>query len=116
MQAVQAAKSPAFNTPYPSIAGKQKIGILSIDGGGVRGIIPLEVLTVLEQKANAACVDLFQVMGGASIGSFIISGLAYPGNKYPASVMLGDFIKQVPNVFTSSGVLKKPRLLEGIQI
>lgn len=50
--------------------------ILSIDGGGIRGILPLALLTEIETK-RGQCADLFDMMAGTSIGGIIATGLAH---------------------------------------
>lgn len=57
--------------------------ILSIDGGGMRGLIPLRVLEALEGRLAQAGVDLpmhrlFDLMCGSSTGGLIAAGLAAP--------------------------------------
>ncbi len=56
--------------------------ILSIDGGGIRGIIPLCVLAKLEAELkarhgeSAALRDVFDLVAGTSTGSIIAAGVA----------------------------------------
>lgn len=50
---------------------------LSIDGGGVRGVIPAVILTEIEKKTNRSICDLFQSgLTGTSTGGLIALGLA----------------------------------------
>lgn len=56
------------------------IKILSIDGGGIRGIIPATILAALEEKTGKRCKDMFDVISGASTGAIIACGLAKPGD------------------------------------
>ncbi|EXJ72783.1 uncharacterized protein A1O5_03930 [Cladophialophora psammophila CBS 110553] len=51
--------------------------ILSIDGGGLRGIVPLETLSLLQQLAQSDCPiqELFDLAYGTSIGGIIVLGL-----------------------------------------
>jgi patatin-like phospholipase/acyl hydrolase len=51
------------------------IRILSIDGGGIRGIIPATVLTYIESQAGKRIHELFDVIGGTSTGGIIALGL-----------------------------------------
>ncbi|CAL5344951.1 unnamed protein product [Camellia sinensis] len=61
---------------------RRKITILSIDGGGVRGLIPAKVLEFLEnelktlEKEDVRLVDYFDVMAGTSAGALITAMLA----------------------------------------
>lgn len=50
--------------------------ILAIDGGGVKGIIPLHALVRLESRTRQACGDLFDMIAGTSTGSVIAAGLS----------------------------------------
>jgi len=57
--------------------------ILSIDGGGVRGLIPLRVLESLESRLVHRGIDrpmheLFDLMAGTSTGGLIAAGLCAP--------------------------------------
>ena len=56
--------------------------ILSLDGGGIRGVLTLEFLEVIEAKLRARhgdglrLCDYFDLIGGTSTGSIIAAGLA----------------------------------------
>jgi patatin-like phospholipase/acyl hydrolase len=50
--------------------------ILSIDGGGVRGIIPLACLVRLESKMGRPCREIFDMAAGTSTGAVIAAGIA----------------------------------------
>ena len=65
--------------------------ILSIDGGGIKGIVPAVVLLHLEKllkqlskSQNSRIHDYFDLFSGASTGAIIISGLLSPDkNNHP---------------------------------
>ena len=64
----------------PSHAPKR---ILSLDGGGIRGVLTLEYLEVIEETLkkryandNLLLCDYFDLIGGTSTGSIIAAGLA----------------------------------------
>lgn len=66
------------------------ITVLSIDGGGIRGLIPSTILACLESKLqeldgpDARIADYFDVIAGTSTGALVTSMLAAPGeNKRP---------------------------------
>lgn len=61
------------------IIKKPNIRVLTIDGGGLRGIIALQVLIYLEQKTGRPISQLFDVVGGTSTGAIIVSALTRPG-------------------------------------
>lgn len=48
--------------------------ILSIDGGGIRGIIPIYVLRAIEKITRSPIADIFKLIGGTSTGGIL--GLA----------------------------------------
>ncbi|MGH2619385.1 MAG: patatin-like phospholipase family protein [Anaerolineales bacterium] len=50
--------------------------ILSIDGGGVRGIIPLACLVQIEAQEGKPCKEIFDMIAGTSTGAVIAAGLA----------------------------------------
>lgn len=52
--------------------------ILSIDGGGIRGVIPAVVLAELEDECKAPVHELFDVVAGTSTGALIALGLTVP--------------------------------------
>ena len=49
--------------------------VLSIDGGGIRGIIPALVLDYLERQANKPIAELFDLSVGTSSGFFNLNSL-----------------------------------------
>lgn len=58
--------------------------ILSIDGGGIRGIIPALVLAELEQRLNKPAAKLFDLFCGTSTGGIVALGLVKDhGNGEP---------------------------------
>lgn len=60
-----------------------KVVILTVDGGGIKGIIPAYFLNELESRLNKSCYELFDMIGGTSTGGIIATGLTSPinGNK-----------------------------------
>lgn len=50
--------------------------ILSVDGGGIRGIIPLTCLVQLEKKTGKPAPELFDMVAGTSTGAIIAGGIA----------------------------------------
>ena len=64
------------------IEEKRPKRLLSIDGGGIRGILPLQILKKIEDivlKSNPSCRclgDYFDFIAGTSTGSIIATGLA----------------------------------------
>jgi uncharacterized protein len=91
-----------------------KIRILSLDGGGIRGIIPASVLAYIEvlikQKtgnAEARLIDYFDLLVGTSTGGIICGMLLTPdvargGAQYSASDTLQFYEKEGYNIFEGS--------------
>ena len=50
--------------------------LLGIDGGGIRGIIPLCALVELEKQTGQLTRDVFSFIAGTSTGAIITGGLA----------------------------------------
>lgn len=64
--------------------------ILSIDGGGMRGIIPLAMLVHLEEQTGKPAYELFDMVAGTSTGAIIGAGL---GLGLSARQILNDIYK-----------------------
>lgn len=54
------------------------VKILSIDGGGVRGVIPARFLVEIEQKAGKPICDLFDFVAGTSSGGILALAMTKP--------------------------------------
>jgi uncharacterized protein len=67
-----------------------KVAILSIDGGGIRGIIPGTILQIIEEKIqeqtnnpNARLVDYVDFVAGTSTGGILGMGMLLPDPSDP---------------------------------
>jgi patatin-like phospholipase/acyl hydrolase len=56
----------------------QTIRILSIDGGGIRGIIPAMLLAEIERRTQQPIASLFHLVAGTSTGGILALGLTVP--------------------------------------
>jgi uncharacterized protein len=72
--------------------------ILSIDGGGIRGILPLALLTEIETR-RGPCADLFDMVAGTSIGGIIASGLAH---RVPAKTIYDMLMSDGGTIFAKT--------------
>jgi len=70
--------------------------ILSIDGGGVRGIIPAMVLAALERTTGKPARDHFQFLAGTSTGAVIAGALAA---GIPAERLVSLYERRGPELF-----------------
>ncbi|CAG8488166.1 1389_t:CDS:2 [Racocetra fulgida] len=77
--------------------------ILSIDGGGVRGVLPALWLSELEYRAHRPISQLFNMVTGTSTGGIIAAGLSMPRFEFPplSTIDLLEFYQnQVKSIFT----------------
>ncbi|CAL4999345.1 unnamed protein product [Urochloa decumbens] len=87
------------------------VTVLSIDGGGVRGIIPGTILAFLEEKLqeldgpDARIADYFDVIAGTSTGGLVTAMLTAPSPNHKdrplfAAKQINDFyLKHCPKIF-----------------
>ncbi len=55
-----------------------KFKLLSIDGGGIRGIVPAKILAEIERRTGKRISSLFNLIAGTSTGGILAAGLALP--------------------------------------
>jgi patatin-like phospholipase/acyl hydrolase len=53
--------------------------VLSIDGGGIRGIIPAMILAEVEGRTGKRIAEMFDLVAGTSTGGILALGLTKPG-------------------------------------
>jgi len=76
--------------------------ILSIDGGGIRGIIPATALVALEQQMGKPIRDCFDFLAGTSTGALIAAAAAA---GVPADRILQIYTTRGGEIFTPPKVL-----------
>jgi Patatin-like phospholipase len=76
--------------------------ILCLDGGGIRGILTIQLLKELEQQAGVPCHQIFDMVAGTSTGA-IIAGLVASGR--PAVEIERLYLSFVTQVFTRRDLL-----------
>jgi hypothetical protein len=87
--------------------------ILSIDGGGIRGIIPATVLVAIERFTNEPIANLFQLIGGTSTGGILTLGLTKPrldGSglpEYRAQDLLNLYTEHHHQIFRSNPLYRE---------
>ncbi len=74
--------------------------ILSIDGGGTRGVIPATLLDCIYQATGKHPVELFDLFAGTSTGGIICMGLAY---GLEPSVLVDLYLNKSEVVFHDTG-------------
>lgn len=65
----------------PSQSSEPSKTILSIDGGGIRGVIPAIVLSEIERLTGQPIAKLFDVVAGTSTGGILALGLSCPNEQ-----------------------------------
>lgn len=76
--------------------------ILSLDGGGIRGILTIQLLKKLEEMTELPCHELFDMVAGTSTGG-IITGLMATGHT--AAEIEKLYIELVNEVFEKRSAL-----------
>lgn len=83
-----------------------KVRLLSIDGGGIRGIIPAIILAQIEQRTGKRIVELFDLIAGSSTGGLLALGLTIPNRDrpneplYTAQDLVNLYREQGQRIFT----------------
>ena len=84
------------------------VRVLSVDGGGVRGILPVRVLVALEEMTGKRTTDLFDIMVGTSIGGIGILGLSRPGSdgkpRWAARDLLEVYSQRASDIFPDTSL------------
>lgn len=88
------------------------VTVLSIDGGGIRGIIPSTILGHLESKlqeldgASVRIADYFDVIAGTSTGGLVTTMLTAPNKDnrplYAATDINNFYLEHCPKIFPQS--------------
>jgi patatin-like phospholipase/acyl hydrolase len=97
------------------------IKILSIDGGGIRGIIPALVLAEIERETGRAACDLFDLIAGTSTGGIIALGVTVPDEssgkskqpRWSAAQLAEMYEKEGPHIFHRS-LIHTIRTVDGV--
>jgi hypothetical protein len=80
--------------------------ILSLDGGGIRGLIPALVLAELERRTGKRTAQLFDLIAGTSTGGILGLGLTRPGPDgqplYRADEMVSMYERDGGKIFDRS--------------
>ena len=73
----------------------QHRAILCLDGGGMRGILTIQLLKKLEEVAGIACHQLFDMVAGTSTGGIIAGLIATGHTAIEIEKMYEDLVTQV---------------------
>lgn len=77
--------------------------VLSIDGGGIRGIIPATILAQIEARTGQPIAKSFDLIAGTSTGAIIATGLSIKGEngqpKYSAQNLVDFYTQSGQEIF-----------------
>ncbi|WP_353271597.1 patatin-like phospholipase family protein [Wolbachia endosymbiont (group A) of Rhorus exstirpatorius] len=80
--------------------------ILSVDGGGIRGIIPAIILAEIEKRTRKRVAEIFDLIAGTSTGGIVVAGLCKKdeqGNpQYSANDLVELYQEYGAYIFKSS--------------
>ncbi|GAA5038312.1 patatin [Marivirga lumbricoides] len=80
---------------------KESVKVLSIDGGGIRGIIPGTIMQAIEEDFNIKVADYFDLIAGTSTGGILACAYLCP---HPDDPTLPRFsAKEVVNLYLERG-------------
>ncbi len=78
------------------------IKILSVDGGGIRGVIAARILMEIETRARKPLGKVFDLIAGTSTGGIIACGLAKPSAPLSAEQLLKLYTARGAEIFHRS--------------
>lgn len=86
--------------------------VLSIDGGGIRGLIPALMLEELERRAERRVFELFDLIAGTSTGAILACALCAP-DPLPAARVAALYEEEGPEIFSRS-IFQRIRSADGL--
>lgn len=75
------------------IESGKPIRVLSVDGGGMRGIVPATFLETMENISGLGIAELFDVVVGTSTGAILTAGLTVANKNNKPKYKASDFVK-----------------------
>lgn len=103
---IRSVATTPHQLPLANPASSKKFRILSIDGGGVRGVIPARILQAIEEKTGKPISELFDLVIGNSTGGLIALALVTPDQngkpKYKAADLVEFYKQKTPIIFKAS--------------
>ena len=82
----------------------ETVKLLSIDGGGIRGVIPAVLLAEIEKRTGRRIAHLFHLIAGTSTGGILALALTKPNAhgepQYSAEELVSFYNEQGERIFT----------------
>ena len=75
---------------------KQTVRVLSIDGGGVRGVFPTQILALLETKLKVDIYQAFDLIVGTSTGSIVAAAIV---THYSLGQLVEEYAEIATKIF-----------------
>lgn len=81
--------------------------VLSIDGGGIRGVLPATLIGEIEARSGKPAHELFDLLVGTSIGGITVMGLTVPDSqdprraRYSAKELVDVYAEVAPRIFSA---------------
>jgi len=86
------------------------VKVLSIDGGGIRGLIPALVLAEIERRTGRRTAEMVDLVAGTSTGGILACALTRRGPDgrplFTAEELAGIYVEEGPRIF-HRGLIKK---------
>ena len=85
--------------------------VLSIDGGGVRGIIPARILQEIETRTGKHTSQLFNIISGTSTGGLLALGITKPNKEgnpgFFAENIVELYMERSREIFAKPSIIRK---------
>ena len=105
MSSIEVSKNGTERKGTASAASNNQERILSLSGGGVKGIAELVVLAEIEERTGKSISELFPIITGTSVGGLVAALLTIPKEqgskepKYSSREALEIFKAAAPKIF-----------------
>lgn len=102
--------APAAAAAAPPLANKRGLRLLSLEGGGVKGLTLVWQLMELERRTGRKCYEMFDLIGGTSTGGIIALAIA---NRVPLADVEQLYYRTAGEVFAKTSAFRQ--LMVGYQ-
>jgi hypothetical protein len=86
--------------------GKRWFGILALDGGGIRGVIPASVLVAIEKLTGRPIAETFDMVVGTSTGGIISLALTFTRDGVTPAMTARDVLGLYDNQENASKIFR----------